>query len=107
MESKQLAFWDKDGLAAHCDRVRRAEEGNRLLLSVVDAIEVLTETANSRRYWSDLKRKLQREGSDVYEKTVQVKMPDTMGGLQETDMVSVGDMMRIIQSVPSTRADTV
>jgi len=105
MESKQLAFWNKDGLPAQFDRVRRAEEGNRLLLSVVDAIEVLTETANSRRYWSDLKRKLQREGSDVYEKIVHVKMPDTMGRLQETDMVSVEDMMRIIQSVPSPRAE--
>ena len=43
-------------------------------VSVVDVIEVLTGTDNPRRYWSDLKRKLKAEGSQLYEEIVQLKM---------------------------------
>ena len=49
-------------------------EKEQYFFSVVDIIQVLTDSATPRRYWSDLKRKLQAEGSEVYEKIVQLKL---------------------------------
>ena len=51
------------------------EEKEQYFFSVVDVIQVLTDSAIPRRYWSDLKRKLAAEGSEVYEKIVQLKLP--------------------------------
>ena len=51
------------------------EEKEQYFFSVVDVIQVLTDSTTPRRYWSDLKRKLQAEGSEVYEKIVQLKLP--------------------------------
>ena len=55
-------------------RVVWDDEREKYFFSIVDVIQVLTDTANPRRYWSDLKRKLAAEGSEVYEKIVQLKM---------------------------------
>ena len=55
-------------------RVVWDDEQEKYFFSIVDVIQVLTDTANPRRYWSDLKRKLATEGSEVYEKIVQLKM---------------------------------
>ncbi len=57
-------------------RIRTAwnEETEEWYFSVVDVCEVLSGTDNPRRYWSDLKRKLAAEGSELYEKIVQLKM---------------------------------
>ena len=55
-------------------RVVWDDEQEKYFFSIVDVIQVLTDTANPRRYWSDLKRKLAAEGSEVYEKIVQLKM---------------------------------
>jgi hypothetical protein len=64
-------------------RVRCAwdEEKEEWLFSVVDVVEVLTGTDNPRRYWSDLKRKLKSEGSELYEKIVQLKLKSADGKL--------------------------
>ena len=51
------------------------EEKEQYFFSVIDVIQVLTDSAIPRRYWSDLKRKLAAEGSEVYEKIVQLKLP--------------------------------
>jgi len=65
------------------------DETEKYFFSVVDVIQVLTESALPRRYWSDLKRKLEAEGSEVYEKIVQLKLtaPD---GKQRLRFVSIG-----------------
>lgn len=73
--------------------------------SVVDVVEVLTESENSRRYLSDLKRKLKREGSEVYENIVQLKLPATDGKMRMTDVATTEQMFRIIQSIPSPKAE--
>ena len=54
-------------------------ETEKWYISIVDVIEVLTDSANPRRYWSDLKRKLQAEGSQLYENIVQLKMKSSDG----------------------------
>lgn len=73
--------------------------------SVVDIVEVLTESNNSRRYWSDLKRKLTAEGSQLYDKIVQLKLPSSDGKNYSTDVLKTKDVLRLIQSIPSPKAE--
>jgi hypothetical protein len=58
-----------------------------------------------RRYWSDLKSKLKDEGSEVYERIVQLKIVAEDGKNRETDMADTETMLRIIQSIPSPNAE--
>ena len=80
------------------------EEKEQYFFSVVDVIQVLTDNATPRRYWSDLKRKLKAEGSEVYEKIVQLKLPSSDGKKYLTDVATTEQLFRLIQSVPSKRA---
>ncbi|MDD5328343.1 MAG: Bro-N domain-containing protein [Phycisphaerae bacterium] len=73
--------------------------------SIIDVIETLTDSSIPRRYWSDLKGKLKNEGSEVYEKIVQLKMTASDGKLRETDCFSTEDLLRVIQSIPSPKAE--
>jgi len=73
--------------------------------SVVDVIGVLTGSSIPRRYWSDLKGKLQKEGSEVYEKIVQLKMQASDGKYYQTDSADTEVLLRIIQSIPSPNAE--
>lgn len=73
--------------------------------SVIDIIEILTESKNSRRYWSDLKIKLNKEGSQLYEKIVQLKMVAFDGKMRETDAADTEHILRLIQSIPSPKAE--
>ena len=81
------------------------EEKEEYFFSVVDVIQVLTDSTTPRRYWSDLKRKLQAEGSEVYEKIVQLKLPAPDGKMRLTDVATVEQLFRLIQSVPSKKAE--
>lgn len=73
--------------------------------SVIDIVEVLTGSTIPRRYWSDLKIKLQKEGSEVYEKIVQLKMQASDGKFYLTDAANTEVMLRIVQSIPSPHAE--
>lgn len=73
--------------------------------SVVDVVGVLTGSENPRRYWSDLKRKLKAEGAELYEKIVQLKMPSPDGKMYKTDVANMEQLLRIIQSIPSPKAE--
>ena len=74
--------------------------------SIIDVISVLTGTANPRRYWSDLKRKLKAEGAnELYEKIVQLKMLSSDGKRYKTDVAITEQLLRIIQSIPSPKAE--
>ncbi|WP_281679946.1 BRO family protein [Synergistes jonesii] len=89
-------------------RIRTAwsEEAEEWYFPVVDVISVLSDSDNPRRYWSDLKRKLKAEGADeVYEKIVQLKMKAPDGKKRLTDVANVEQLLRIIQSVPSPKAE--
>lgn len=75
--------------------------------SVVDIVSALTDSTNSRRYWSDLKKQLtEQEGfSEVYEKIVQLKLKAPDGKMRETDCANTESLFRIIQSIPSPKAE--
>ena len=73
--------------------------------SVVDVISALTDGPNPRRYWSDLKIKLIDEGSQLYENIVQLKLIAKDGKLRDTDTLNTEGIFRLIESVPSPKAE--
>ena len=77
--------------------------------SVIDVVQVLTDSNNARRYWSDLKRKLMQEaGSEQpYEKIVQFKLTAPDGKKRETDCATAETLLRIVQSIPSPKAEPI
>jgi DNA-damage-inducible protein D len=96
-----------DGSASRL--IRRQWHEGRWFFSVIDVIAVLTDSAAPRRYWSDLKRKLHDdEGfSQLYAIIVQLKMLAPDGKKYATDAADVETMLRIVQSVPSPKAEPV
>ncbi|MBK8567658.1 MAG: Bro-N domain-containing protein [Saprospiraceae bacterium] len=86
--------------------IRRVWHKDEWWFSVIDVIEVLSESQNPRRYWSDLKIKLKKEGAaQLYEKIVQLKLEAADGKLYNTDCANTETMFRIIQSIPSPKAE--
>jgi prophage antirepressor-like protein len=91
----------------HQKQVRRLydEEKEWWYFSIIDVIEVLTDSTVPKRYWSDLKGKLKNEGSEVYEKIVQLKFIASDGKKYATDCFSTEDLLRVIQSISSPKAE--
>ena len=81
------------------------EEKELWYFSIIDVIKILTESTLPKRYWSDLKGKLKLEGSEVYDKIVHLKMIASDGKQRETDCFSMEDLLRLIQSIPSPKAE--
>lgn len=73
--------------------------------SVVDVVQVLTDSSIPKRYWSDLRRKLDKESGQPYEEIVRLKMPAADGRMRETDAADVPTLLRLIQSIPSPKAE--
>ncbi len=92
-ESKQIrVYWDNDK--------------EKWYFSIIDIIETLTGSKSPRRYWSDLKRKLVKEGyTELYENIVQLKLKASDGKMRQTDCADTERLLRIIQSVPSPKAE--
>lgn len=80
-------------------------EKGEYYFSVVDVISALTESNIPRNYWSDLKRKLKSEGSELHENIVQLKMKAADGKLRLTDTLDTSGILRLIESVPSPKAE--
>lgn len=81
------------------------EQEEEWYFSIVDVVGVLTETERPRKYWSDLKKKLQQEGCEVSEKIGHLKMLSADGKMRLTDVANTEQLLRIIQSVPSKKAE--
>ena len=91
-EGKEIrSIWDK--------------EKEEYYFSVVDVIAALTDANIPRNYWSDLKRRLIEEGSEVHEKIVQLKLKAKDGKMRETDTLNTEGIFRLIESVPSSKAE--
>jgi len=88
-------------------QIRRHWDNKKELwfFSIIDVVEVLTGSSIPKRYWSDLKIKLQKEGSEVYEKIVQLKMQAVDGKYYLTDAADTEVMLRLIQSISSPQAE--
>ena len=85
------------------------EETEIWWFSVIDVVQVLTESTYANRYWSDLKRKLAQEaGSEQpYEKIVRLKLTAPDGKQRDTDCAEAGTLLRIVQSIPSPKAEPI
>lgn len=81
------------------------DEQEKWYFSIVDVVAVLTGSDRPRKYWSDLKKKLQQEGSEVSEKIGQFKMKAEDGKNRITDVADTEQLFRIIQSIPSPKAE--
>lgn len=81
------------------------EEKELWYISVIDVIEALTGTDRPRKYWNDLKKKLRKEGSELSEKIGQLKMQSSDGKFYKTDVADTEQIFRLIQSIPSPKAE--
>ena len=80
-------------------------EKEEYYFSVVDVVEALTDSKIPRNYWSDLKHKLIEEGSEVHEKIVQLKLKARDGKMRETYTLDTEGIFRLIESIPSKKAE--
>ena len=81
------------------------DETEEWYFSVIDVVEVLTDTDRPRKYWNDLKKKLQKEGSELSEKIGQLKLLAADGKKYKSDVVTTDQLFRLIQSIPSPKAE--
>ena len=86
--------------------IRKTIYRNEWWFSVIDVVETLTGTDRPRKYWNDLKKKLIKEGYiEVSEKIGQLKLEAPDGKLRETDCANTETVFRIIQTIPSPKAE--
>ncbi len=85
--------------------VRRTWHQGQWYFSIIDVISVLAGTDRPRKYWDDLKRRLKSEGSQLSAKIGQLKLMSKDGKSYLTDVASLSEMFRIIQSIPSPKAE--
>ena len=85
--------WDKDK--------------EKYYISIVDIIGVLSESSRPRKYWSDLKKQLIEEGNKMSEKIGQLKLKSSDGKYYNTDVCDIEEMFRIIESIPSKKAEPI
>ncbi len=88
-------------------QIRRVWDDEKELwyFSVVDIIAVLAKNNRPRKYWNDLKTKLEKEGSQLSENIGQLKMRSLDGKYYMTDIADTKNMLRLIQSIPSPKAE--
>lgn len=85
--------WDKDQ--------------EKYFISIVDLVGVLSESDRPRKYWSDLKSKLKKEGNEVSKKIGQLKLKSQDGKYRLTDVCDIEEMFRIVESIPSKNAEPI
>ena len=81
-----------------------AEKG-KYYFSIVDVVQVLTESVDGRKYWNKLKQRLKAEGNETVTNCHQLKLPATDGKMRLTDVADLEEVFRIIQSIPSPKAE--
>ncbi len=90
-DKKVRTLWDK--------------EREEWYFSVVDVVAVLTESANPNNYWKVLKNRFKKEGSQLVTDCNQLKMPSADGKMYKTDCMNTEQLFRLIQSIPSPKAE--
>lgn len=81
------------------------EDKEEWYFSIVDVVGVLTDSANPNNYWKVLKNRLKKEGSELVTNCNQLKMPSSDGKLYKTDVANTEQLFRLIQSIPSPKAE--
>lgn len=100
MEQSEIKLFEGQNIRYMWD-----EEKEQYFFSVVDVIQVLTDSPRPRKYWSALKTKLQSEGSEVSQNMGQLKLLAPDGKMRLTDVATTEQLLRLIQSIPSKKAE--
>ncbi|HVA99087.1 MAG TPA: Bro-N domain-containing protein, partial [Bacteroidia bacterium] len=100
MEKTAIKLFEQKQVRSNWD-----EKQEKWYFSVIDVIEILTNTNRPRKYWSDLKAKLKQEGSELSENIGQLKMQSEDGKYYKTDVADTEQLFRLIQSIPSPKAE--
>ncbi len=80
-------------------------EQEKWYISIVDVVDVLTDSPNPRKYWSVLKTRLKKEGNQLATNCSQLKMQSADGKFYRTDVADVEQVFRLMQSIPSPKAE--
>lgn len=100
-KENSIKLFESKQIRVHWDNV-----DEKWYFSIIDIIKTLTDSSNSRRYWSDLKRKLTKEGfSQLYDNFVQLKLESSDRKKYTTDCADTEGLLRIIQSISSPKAE--
>ena len=96
----EIQLFQKETVRTHWN-----EEEEKWYFSIIDVVAILADNARPRKYWNDLKRKLKNEGSELSEKIGQLKMSSQDGKMRATDVADTKQLLRLIQSIPSPKAE--
>jgi DNA-damage-inducible protein D len=105
MEDKALVIFENFKIRRHYDETKE-----KWYFSVVDIIQALTEQSDfqkARKYWNKLKERLKEEGSELVTNCHQLKMVAEDGKMRDTDVADVETLLRLVQSVPSPKAEPI
>lgn len=97
-ENKSIAIFENK-------KIRRLWHNEEWYFSVVNVVEALTDSDNPRNYWNMIKSREQENGVELYTNCVQLKLIAEDGKLRETDCANIEGLFRIIQSIPSPKAE--
>ena len=99
-ENTAIKLFESKKIRTHWDA-----DQEKWYFSIIDVVGVLAENDRPRKYWSDLKRKLTKEGSELSEKIGQLKLLSEDGKSRLTDVADTEQLLRIIQTIPSPKAE--
>jgi len=97
---EKLQLFESKQIRSHWD-----DENELWYFSIVDVVEILTQSSNPRKYWSVLKTRLKAEGSELATNCSQLKMKASDGKMRLTDVADTEQLLRLIQSIPSPQAE--
>ena len=96
----KIKLFQQKSVRTHWD-----DEQEKWFFSIIDVVTILTDSKRPRKYWSDLKSKLKKEGSELSENIGQLKMESVDGKFYKTDVADTQQIFRLIQSIPSPKAE--
>ena len=82
-------------------------EVEKYYFSIVDVVQILTDSADGRKYWNKLKQRLKAEGNESVTNCHQLKLPAADGKKYKTDVADLEQLFRLIQSIPSKKAEPI
>ncbi len=99
-KEKNIQLFQNRKVRTHWD-----EEQEKWFFSIIDVVAILADNFRSRKYWNDLKKKIKEEGSELSENIGQLKMKAADGKMRMTDVADTIQLLRLIQSIPSPKAE--
>lgn len=99
-KDQSIKLFEQKQVRTHWD-----ENQEEWFFSIIDVVAILTESPRARKYWSALKSKLKKEGSELSQTLGQLKMEAEDGKMRITDVANTEQLFRLIQSIPSPKAE--